>query len=129
MNEPVIETSYTTAERLKAIMADRNLRQVDILRLAKPFCEKFNVKLNKNDLSQYLSGKASPGTKKLTILGLALGVSETWLMGFDVSPERVTTPVDSEADGREREVISIFRGLSAEKQALVVQMLRGISNG
>lgn len=129
MNEPIFETPYTTAERLKTIMEDRNLRQVDILRLAKPFCEKFDVKLGRNALSQYLSGKVRPGQKKLTILGLALGVSEAWLMGFDVPPERITTPVDSEADGREREVISIFRGLSAEKQALVVQMLRGISNG
>ena len=76
--------SYTTAQRLKQIMADRNLRQVDILRSAARYCEKFNIKLGKNDLSQYVSGKVEPGQDKLTILCLALGVSEAWLMGYDV---------------------------------------------
>lgn len=69
-------------------MKDRNLRQVDILNAAKPFCEKFGVKLAKNDLSQYVNGKVEPGQEKLTVLGLALNVSEAWLMGFDVNIER-----------------------------------------
>lgn len=76
--------AYTTAQRLKQIMAERNLRQVDILRSAARYCEKYNIKLGKNDLSQYVSGKVEPGQDKLTILGLALGVSEAWLMGYDV---------------------------------------------
>ena len=77
-----------TAARLKEIMSERNLRQVDILNAAKPYCTKFGIKLEKNDLSQYVNGKVEPGQEKLTILGLALNVSETWLMGYDVSPSR-----------------------------------------
>lgn len=73
-----------TAIRLKQIMKERHLRQVDILEKCKPFCEKYKVKLGRNDLSQYVSGKVEPGQEKLTILGLALNVSEAWLMGFDV---------------------------------------------
>ena len=80
--------SSNTSERLKQIMREKSLRQVDILQAAKPFCEKYNVKLAKNDLSQYVSGKVEPGQEKLTILGLALNVSETWLMGYDVHMER-----------------------------------------
>jgi len=80
--------SSSTSERLKQIMNERSLRQVDILEAAKPFCEKYGVKLAKNDLSQYVSGKVEPGQEKLTILGLALNVSETWLMGYDVHEER-----------------------------------------
>lgn len=78
----------STAIRLKKIMSDRNLRQVDILELCKPYCQKFDVKLGRNDLSQYVSGKVEPGQKKLTILGLALNVNEAWLMGFNVPMER-----------------------------------------
>lgn len=78
----------TTAERLRLIMDNRNLRQVDILNLAKPYCDKFDVKLGKNDVSQYVSGKVEPGQYKLTVLGMALGVSEVWLMGYDVPMER-----------------------------------------
>ena len=81
----------TTATRLKRIMDNRNLRQVDILKMAKPFCQKYKIKLNKNDLSQYVSGKVEPGQDKLTILGLTLDVSEAWLMGYNVPFTRNTT--------------------------------------
>lgn len=81
----------TTAQRLKAIMEQNNLKQVDILHAAKPYCEKYNVTLGKSDLSQFVNGKVTPGQQKLTILGLALNVSEAWLMGLDVPMQRGLT--------------------------------------
>ena len=78
----------TISERLKQIMINNNLKQVDILEKAKPYCVKYNVKLGKNDLSQYVSGKVEPGQRKLWILALVLNVSEAWLMGYDVPMER-----------------------------------------
>lgn len=78
----------TTAARLREVMDERNLKQVDILNAAKPFCEQCGVKLGRNDLSQYVSGKVTPGQWKLTVLGLALDVSEVWLMGYDVPMKR-----------------------------------------
>ena len=80
--------SHTTADRLNQIMKERGMRQIDILEAAKPFCEKYGVKLGKNDLSQYVNGKVEPGQEKLTILGMALGVSEAWLMGYETQKER-----------------------------------------
>ena len=74
---------FTTSQRLEQIMRSRNMRQVDILNAAEPYCRKYGIKLGKNDLSQYVSGKVEPGQDKLTILGLALNVSEAWLMGYD----------------------------------------------
>lgn len=79
---------YTTSERLHQIMEEENIRQVDILHKAKPYCEKYDVKLNKSDLSQFVNGKVEPGQWKLTILALALDVSETWLMGLDTPKQR-----------------------------------------
>lgn len=79
-----------TSIRLKQIMSERNLKQVDIINMAKPFCDKYKIKLGKSDLSQFVSGKVEPGQSKLTILGLALNVSETWLMGYDVPMERTS---------------------------------------
>lgn len=78
----------TTSVRLRKIMEERNLRQVDILNLTKPYCSEYGVKMNKSDLSQYCSGKTEPNQEKLFILGKALNVSEAWLMGFDVPMER-----------------------------------------
>lgn len=77
-----------TSSRLKEVMKKRNIRQVDILKAAKPYCIQYDVKLAKSDLSQYVNGITEPGQEKLTILGLALNVNETWLMGYDVSPLR-----------------------------------------
>lgn len=79
-----------TAIRLKKIMEERNLRQVDILEMVKPFCEKYGVKMNRSDLSQYCTGKVEPNQRKLYVLANALGVSEAWLMGFDVPKDRVS---------------------------------------
>lgn len=97
----------TTADRLKQIMSQRDLKQTDILRMAKPYCEKYNIKMGKSDLSQFVNGKVEPGQWKLTILGLALNVSEAWLMGLDVPMERKTTPVSLEEDGHNVNVVKI----------------------
>lgn len=89
-----------TATRLKEIMSDRNLRQVDILNLAKPYCEQYGVKLNKSDLSQYCSGKVEPNQDKLFILSSALNVDVSWLMGYENATEAVASslsPANQEA--------------------------------
>ena len=78
----------TTAKRLLEILEDENLKQVDILEKAAPFCKEYGIKLTKTDLSQYVSGKVEPGQAKLFILANALNVNEAWLMGYDVSKER-----------------------------------------
>lgn len=117
---------FTTAQRLQQIMGTRQMRQVDILEAAKPFCAKYGVKLGKNDLSQYVTGKVVPGQEKLTILGHALGVSEAWLMGFDVSPERDQSPNADNSEGRSKEFVELFSLLSAEQQSLIVNQIKGI---
>lgn len=77
-----------TSDRLKIIMAERNLKQVDILELVKPYCIQYGVKIGKSALSQYISGKNEPKSDKVAVLALALNVSEAWLMGYDVPRER-----------------------------------------
>lgn len=87
-----VQMKESTATRLKQLIADRNLKQVDILEKALPYSKNYGIKLTKSDLSQYVSGKVVPGQEKLTILGLALNVSEAWLMGYDVPMERSAQP-------------------------------------
>ena len=81
-----------TSTRLKKIMTDNNMRQVDILKKVEPYCQVYNIKMNKSDISQYVSGKVEPSQDKLVILSMALNVSEAWLMGFDVPVQRYPTP-------------------------------------
>lgn len=100
-----------TADRLSEIMRERNLKQVDILNLAKPYCEKYKVKLTKSDLSQYVSGKVEPGQTKIFVLAHALNVNEAWLMGADVPSQRdLTDTLKGDNDGE------VF--VSGAKQAL-----------
>lgn len=73
-----------TSERLRYIIDSRGLKQVEILEKCKPFCDKYGIRLAKNDLSQYVSGKVEPKQDKLSILSLALDISEAWLAGYDV---------------------------------------------
>ncbi len=84
----------TTSIRLKKLLSSRNLRQVDVLEMANPYSQQYGVKLSKSDLSQYISGKVIPGQDKLSILALALNVSEAWLMGYDV-PMQKAQPLPS----------------------------------
>ena len=69
-------------------MSERDLKQIDIIRLAEPICKEFKVKIGRNDISQYLSGKVEPRQNKIYILAKALDVNEAWLMGYDVPKER-----------------------------------------
>jgi transcriptional regulator with XRE-family HTH domain len=81
-----------TSTRLKAIMSEQNLKQVDIIKKCEPYCIKYDTKLTKNYLSQYVSGKVDPGQRTLSILGMALNVNEAWLMGYDVPRDRNLIP-------------------------------------
>ena len=61
----------TFAERLKAAMAARGLKQVDLVRMA----QERGIKLGKSQLSQYLSGKTVPRRDMLAFLSAALGAN------------------------------------------------------
>lgn len=73
-----------TSNRLKQIMSERSLKQVDILNISIPFQKKYGIKLSKSTLSQYVNGVQSPDQNRIYLLAKTLGVSEAWLMGFDV---------------------------------------------
>ena len=100
-----------TAIRLKTIMNMRGLRQVDILNLTVPYCQKYSVKMNKSDISQYCSGKTEPNQEKL-------------FMGFDVPMER--TPYKAESvqnssvSAQCKEIIEICNQLSPHNQRKVL---------
>lgn len=112
-----------TSERLKYLIQTRNLKQVDILSLCQPICKRFGIRLERNDLSQYVSGKNAPGQDKLFVLSNALNVSEAWLMGYDVPMARTIEEKTPEAeaprvDERFEKMWAMYSALSdSEKDA------------
>lgn len=78
-----------TSVRLKQLMNERNLKQIDILRMSFPFQKELNIKMGKSTLSQYVNGIQSPDQDRIYLLSKTLGVSEPWLMGYPVPKERM----------------------------------------
>lgn len=117
----------TTSDRLRYIMETRNLRQADILEMIQPYCREYGVKIPRNALSQYVTGKVLPKQDKLTILGLALNVSEVWLMGYDVPMER-TEPAPTQSAERE-EFAKLFAALSPENRQRILDLMKALLSG
>lgn len=76
--------------RMKQALQMRNMKQVEL-------SEKTGI--DKGQISSYISGKYKPKQENLTLMAVALNVSEYWLMGLDVPMERE----GSEEVARERQ--------------------------
>ena len=115
----------STADRLKYIMNKRQLKQVDIVSLCQPYCEKYGVKMNKSDISQYVSGKIEPSQDKLVVLAMALNVQESWLMGFDVEMDK-KKPAQGEGElsKKKRELLEVISDLSENETAVLLASLK-----
>lgn len=72
------------ADRLKYAMNQADMSQSALSE--KSGCSKAAI-------SQYLSGKNTPGTAKVKSLAAALGVQSAFLMGFDVPSEESPVPM------------------------------------
>lgn len=111
----------TTSDRLKQLINELNLKQVDILRKCEPLCKHYNVRLGRNDLSQYISGKTEPKQDKLFILAKALDVTEPWLMGYDVPKEKLLIEI-TELSEKEKRLVNSYR-LHPEMQEAINKIL------
>lgn len=109
----------TTAKRLRQLMDERGLRQVDVLKLVEPWAREYNVPFFKQNLSLYLKGTVEPNQDKLILLGKALNVSEAWLMGFDVPRERNSAKPESYLVDEDQRLIVDIVDLDADQKELL----------
>ena len=75
----------TISERLREGLFLRHMKQSELAAISG---------INKGSISCYLSGAYEPKQKSIYKMAKALNVSEAWLMGHDVSPERDPEPDD-----------------------------------
>lgn len=73
------KTKVEFKERLKTIMDMRGVRSVDVADA---------TDVPKGAISYYISGKSKPKADRLYVLAKYFGVSEAWLLGYDVPLER-----------------------------------------
>ena len=114
-----MERSSTSA-RLRQLMSETGLRQVDILDKSKPFQKQLGVKMGRSALSQYVTGKSKPDDKKLYLLSKTLGVSEAWLMGYDVEKKRVPDNERNSTSNEQVEILPIYNKLEEQRQEKVL---------
>ncbi len=91
----------TFAERLRQAMAEKGLKQTDLVREASARGEK----LGKSQVSQYVSGKVVPRANVVSLLAALLGVDAGWLATGEgaraaARPETATQPIPTDTGKR-----------------------------
>lgn len=114
-------------DRLREAMNSRGMKAVDL-------CEKTGIP--KGAISYYLAGKSSPKADRVHLLSKALGVSEAWLMGFDVPMARTAEQKKNDdlvqviaklrKDPGFYEVVSILAELPEAEYASIKQLLEAL---
>lgn len=66
-------------DRLREALNIRHMKAIEL-------SEKTNIP--RGAISYYLAGKSQPKADRLNQISVALGVSEAWLLGYDISMER-----------------------------------------
>jgi len=64
----------TFANRLQKAINSKNIKPIELSK---------KTGIDKSQISNYLSGNYKANSNNLTLLADALGVSETWLLGYD----------------------------------------------
>ena len=80
------------SSRLNEMMESRQMKQVELIRLAK----EQGITLGKSQVSQYVSGKTLPRRKVLSVLAQVLGVEESWLCGDEACAQEVQQEQENE---------------------------------
>jgi len=103
---------FTTGQRLKELMKLQGLRQTDILSKTLPYQESLGITMSKSHLSNYVNDRSSPDNGKMRLLATALGVSEPWLMGYEMEANAETIG----EDGSEASLLQAYRKLTQPRK-------------
>ncbi len=82
------------ATRLRTLLQQKKLKQIELVRLA----EEKGIKLGKSYISQYLSGKTIPRKEILQFLADTFEVDANWLLGKEKEEENKTIKLENAGD-------------------------------
>ena len=106
-----------SAERLSQVF-DSDPRSDSVI------AESFHV--SKQSISAWKKGDRSPKKSKLKEIADFYGKDVLWFFGYDV-PD-IEKPVPTEEDEQIREIMSLIRGLSAQKKEKAISYIRYLAN-
>lgn len=115
--------------RIREAMDMRGMKAVDL-------CEQTGIP--KSAISYYLAGKSEPKSERIYLISKALNVAEPWLMGYDVSMERLPEQKisDAKVDITKRirndnvffEAVRLLNQLSPEQLAKITGIMELLCN-
>jgi transcriptional regulator with XRE-family HTH domain len=101
---------YTFAQRLQMLIDAKQLSKSDIAR---------TCGIDKSNITRYLNGSYEAKTNVVYKIAQRYGVSESWLMGYDVplmeGADVIHEPYEKLAD-KDRRLLQWFRSMPLEKQ-------------
>lgn len=123
------EKQAKLSDRLQQALDARGLRPVDLVD---------QTDIPKSMVSYYLSGRSVPKADRLYKIAQTLGVSEAWLMGYDVPMSRTPEQKKNDAivgvvsklreDGDFFEVVSLLAELPPEQYASIKAIISALGN-
>ena len=123
------EIKSTLKERLRLALLDANMKPIDLSE---------QTGIPKSMISYYLNGKTKPKADRIYIISKALGVSEAWLLGYDVPKNRsaeqkknddlVQVIAKLRKDPEFFEVVSKLASLPPAEYASIKQLLSALGN-
>lgn len=103
------------SERLRQIMREKDLKQVDVIRLAEKIGKPYGIKIGKSHMSQYLNGKNVPRMDIMKVLAEVLQVDQLWLQGETVEKERKFEPKEKSSNQQAQGIEKENKDAQAEK--------------
>ena len=112
------EKIETCGHRIEKALTIRKMKQSELCKCAE---------IPKSSLSLYLRGSYEPKQDRVYKMAIALNVSETWLMGYDVPMERgvLNQSETIELTDNEKTMLDLFRQIPESQQKVLIQMIRG----
>lgn len=123
------QTKSTVKERLRIALLEANMKPVELSE---------RTGIPKSMISYYLNGKTKPKADRIFVISQALGVSEAWLLGYDVPKNRTAEQKKNDdlvqviaklrKDPDFFEVVSKLASLPPAEYASIKQLLSALGN-
>ena len=123
------QTKSTVKERLRIALLEANMKPVELSE---------RTGIPKSMISYYLNGKTKPKADRIFVISQVLGVSEAWLLGYDVPKNRTAEQKKNDdlvqviaklrKDPEFFEVVSKLASLAPAEYASIKQLLTALGN-
>lgn len=101
--------------RLKKALSDKNMKQTVLA---------YRLGVDRSYITNYINGKYSPKYDTIKKMSEILGVSETWLSGYDDEKTK-SSPDEPKLSEGEKAVLDLFRAIPEEHQVLALEIVKG----